>query len=104
MRVEPGLMVSDGFHAEPRTISGKPVAVDIHRRGTDIIGPRLAIEYDALLPGGVFVPDHLVLIDHDNVRLFVAVNVRGQDRVADFQPFIDLLSFEFWEIGREYRR
>ncbi len=52
---------------------------------------------------GFLVPNHFVLIDHDDVEFLVAIDVGGDDRVADLQSGVDFLRFEFGEISGESR-
>src|SRR6185312_8297256 len=74
-------------------------AVDIYRCGTDVVRLRLAVQNDVLLPGRVLVPHDLELIDHDDVRLLVAVNIRGEHGITDLQLRVDFLHSELRERG-----
>jgi hypothetical protein len=42
-----------------------------------------------------------MLIDHYDVRLFVAIDIRDKHRVANLQALIDLLCLESGEFGSE---
>ena len=81
---------------------GQAVAVDVDGRDAHVVRRRLAVEDDPLLPRfGFSYHTTLMLIDHHDVGLLVAVDVGDEDRVADLQPGVDLLRFELREVGGE---
>src|SRR5262249_7773347 len=77
------------------------VAIDVQSAYADVIRLRRPGQDGAHFPGRVLVPDDAMLIDHDNVRLAVAVEVRDRDGVADLQTLFEFLRTEARDrIGR----
>ncbi len=59
-----------------------------------VVGRRLTFRDDAHLPRRVLIPDHPLLVGHDDVGFPVGVDVSEDHAVADLQAGVDFLGFE----------
>jgi len=59
------------------------VAVDVDQSDADVVRFGFALEYRVRLPRRIFVPEHAMLIDDDDIRLAIAIDVADGDGVAD---------------------
>ena len=67
------------------------IAVDIVDRHRHVVFGRHLVGNDMLLPSGVLIPNHLRVVDGDDVGQFVAVDVGDLDGVDDAKVLVNFL-------------
>ncbi len=76
---------------------GFAIAVDVRGGDTNIVQGSKIFRDDKFLPGWVFVPNDLLLIDEENIGLMIPIHISHRDAIADFDVGID---FDRAEMGK----